>query len=169
MPAAWAHCACWDVTPLPLAVCPACGSFQTPPKPVADEWPGVSNRVVCRWVAFPCPFQAAQLPCPRHPALNRFRNHHPVPQVPVSIHGPAGCHVTQRGAAFRVSQPLVHSCWLRALGREMGRRQGFGAGGVVPVSWNPASLAVGGGVSPGTCWSSLSPHMDLLIFPDSST
>lgn len=27
----------------------------------------------------------------------------PVLQVPVPVHGPAGCHVTQRGAAFRVS------------------------------------------------------------------
>lgn len=111
--------------------------------------------MVCRWVAFPCPFQAAQLPCPRHPALNSSMTTIlclPVPQVPVSIHGPAGCHVTQRGAAFRVSQPLFHGCWLRVLGRKMGRRQGFGAGGVVPVNWHPASLlAVGGGVSQGTC------------------
>lgn len=75
-------------------------------------------------------------------------------QVPVPIHGPAGCHVTQRGAAFWVSQPLLHICWLSVLGREMGRRKGFGAGGVVPISWHPACLlvlhAAGGGVPQGT-------------------
>lgn len=75
-------------------------------------------------------------------------------QVPVPIHGPAGCHVTQRGAAFWVSQPLLHICWLSVLGREMGRRKGFGAGGLVPISWHPACLlvlhAAGGGVPQGT-------------------
>jgi len=137
VPTPGARCACRHVTFLPTALllpgqlCPAQASFQTMSKPMAADWSRVGNGVVCGCVAFPCPLWATRciisVLCP------------PVPQVPVPIHGPAGRHVTQRGAAFRVSQPLLHSCWLRVLGREVGGRRRSGAGTphvfLCPVLW----------------------------------
>lgn len=163
MPAAGAHSACWGVTSLPLGLLLP-GSCALPvglSKLCRSLWQMTGpGWVVCRWVAFSCPFQAAQLPCPRHCALNRFHNHHPVPPCATgtSIHPwtswlpcyPVWCSIS--GESASLPQLLAEGP-----GHGDGQKTRIWGWGFVPVSWHPASLlAVGGGVSQGTCLSLLS-------------
>lgn len=138
----------WGCHPCPLGCC-CLGSWALP---MAPSGPCQSPRQLAGpgWAMggrhFPARFRQPSRPAPAFPLCGGPTAAIPclpVLQIPVPIHGPAGSHVTQCGAALWVSQPLLHCCWLRVLGR---RQE---AGGVVPVSWHPACPvphAAGGGV-----------------------
>lgn len=175
MPAAGAHCACWGVTSLPLGLLlpGGCALPVGLSKLCQSLWQTTGpGWVVCRWVAFPCPFQAAQLPWPSHSALNRFHNHHPVLPCATgtSIHPwtswlpcyPAWCSIS--GESASLPQLLAEGP-----GQGDGQKTRIWGWGSCPCKLASCKSSCCGwrGV-PGNVLEPAVPHMDLSMFPGSS-